>query len=154
MGKVTKFSGQPLYVQLLNLADRSKIRKISSESGYDKYVKKLDGYTHFVALLFAVLMRYDSLRELIIGMEAEAYKMHHLGVNYQIRRSTISDANNRRSSDFFKDIYFCLYEKYEYLLSYSLEGKFWENLLYIMDSTTITLFSNILKGNVESPVLR
>ena len=39
-------------------------------------------------------------------MEAEAYKMHHLGVNYQIRRSTISDANNRRSSDFFKDIYF------------------------------------------------
>jgi hypothetical protein len=40
------------------------------------------------------------------GMETEAYKMHHLGVNYQIRRSTISDANNRRSSDFFKDIYF------------------------------------------------
>ena len=71
MGKVTKFSGQPLYVQLLNLADRSKIRKISKDSGSDRYVKKLDGYTHFVALLFAVLMRYDSLRELIIGMEAE-----------------------------------------------------------------------------------
>ena len=140
MGKVTKFSGQPLYVQPLNLTDRSKIRKISSESGYDKYVKKLDGCTHFVALLFAVLMRYDSLRELIIGMEAEAYKMHHLGVNYQIRRSTISDANNRRSSDFFKDIYFYLYEKYKYLLSDSLKGKFWENLLYIMDSTTIHCF--------------
>lgn len=61
MGKVTKFSGQPLYVQLLNLANREKIRKISVKSGYDKYVKKLDGYTHFVALLFAVLMRYDSL---------------------------------------------------------------------------------------------
>ena len=56
--------------------------------------------THFVALLFAVLMRYDSLRELIIGMEAEAYKLHHLGVIYQIRRSTISDANNRRNNDF------------------------------------------------------
>ena len=123
----------------------------SSWQGYDKYVKKLDGYTHFVALLFAVLMRYDSLRELIIGMEAEAYKMHHLVVNYQIRRSTISDANNRRSSDFFKDIYFYLYEKYKYLLSDSLKGKFWENLLYIMDSTTITLFSNILKGAGRNP---
>jgi hypothetical protein len=67
MGKVTKFSGHSLYVQLLNLADRSKIRKISSESGYDKYVKKLDGYTHFVALLFAVLIRYDSFRELWNG---------------------------------------------------------------------------------------
>ena len=64
-----------------------------------------------LTLLFAVLMRYDSLRELIIGMEAEAYKLHHLGVNYQIRHSTISDANNRRNSDFFKDIYFYLYDK-------------------------------------------
>ena len=106
MGKVTKFSGQPLYVQLLNLADRSKIRKISKNNGSDRYVKRLDGYTNFVALLFAVLMRYDSLKELIIGMEAEAYKLHHLCVNYQIRHSTISDANNRRNSDFFKDIYF------------------------------------------------
>lgn len=70
-------------------------------------------------------------------MEAEAYKLHHLGVNYQIRHSTISDANNRRNSDFFKDIYFYLYDKYKYLLSDSLKDKFWENLLYIMDSTTI-----------------
>ena len=151
MGKVTKFSGQPLYIQLLNLADRSKIRKISKNNGSDRYVKRLDGYTHFVALLFALLMRYDSLRELIIGMEAEAYKLHHLGVNYQIRRSTISDANNRRNSDFFKDIYFYLDDKYKYLLSDSLKGKFWENLLYIMDSTTITLFSTILKGAGRNP---
>ena len=42
MGKVTKFSGQPLYIQLLNLADRSKIRKISKNNGSDRYVKRLD----------------------------------------------------------------------------------------------------------------
>ena len=102
MGKITKFSGQPLYVQLLNLTERSKIRKISHDGGHDKYVKRLNGYTHFVALLFAVLMRYDSLRELIIGMQAEAHKLRHLGVDYVIHRSTLSDANNRRSSDFFK----------------------------------------------------
>ena len=46
------------------------------------------------------------LENSLLVMEAEAYKLHHLGVIYQIRRSTISDANNRRNSDFFKDIYF------------------------------------------------
>ena len=151
MGKITKFSGQPLYVQLLNLTERSKIRKISHDGGHDKYVKHLNGYTHFVALLFAVLMRYDSLRELIIGMQAEAHKLRHLGVDYVIRRSTLSDANNRRSSDFFKQIYFMLYDKYRSFLSDSMRGKFWEELLYIMDSTTITLFSQILKGAGRNP---
>lgn len=151
MGKITKFSGQPLYVQLLNLTERSKIRKISHDGGHDKYVKRLNGYTHFVALLFAVLMRYDSLRELIIGMQAEAHKLRHLGVDYVIHRSTLSDANNRRSSDFFKQIYFMLYDKYRSFLSDSMRGKFWEELLYIMDSTTITLFSQILKGAGRNP---
>ena len=151
MGKITKFSGQPLYVQLLNLTERSKIRKISNDGGHDKYVKRLNGYTHFVALLFAVLMRYDSLRELIIGMQAEAHKLRHLGVDYVIHRSTLSDANNRRSSDFFKQIYFMLYDKYRSFLSDSMRGKFWEELLYIMDSTTITLFSQILKGAGRNP---
>lgn len=68
MSKDTHFIGQPVYIQLLNLVDRNKIRKISCRGGHDRYVKKLDGYTHFVAFLFAVLMRYDTLRETIIGM--------------------------------------------------------------------------------------
>ena len=88
MGKDTNFIGQPVYVQLLNLVDREKIKKISSRGGYDRYVKKLDGYTHFVAFLFAVLMRFDTLRETVIGMMAEANKLQHLGVDYLVKRST------------------------------------------------------------------
>ena len=75
MGKDTLFIGQPVYVQLLNLIDREKIKKISSRGGHDRYVKKLDGYTHLVAFLFAVLMHYDTLREFVIGMMAEANKL-------------------------------------------------------------------------------
>ena len=90
MGKDTNFIGQPVYVQLLNLVDREKIKKISSRGGYDRYVKKLDGYTHFVAFLFAVLMRFDTLRETVIGMMAEANKLQHLGVDYLVKRSTLS----------------------------------------------------------------
>ena len=74
MGKDTHFIGQPVYVQLLNLVGRKRIKKISLRGNYDRYVKKLDGYTHFVAFLFAVLMRFDTLRETVIGMMAEANK--------------------------------------------------------------------------------
>ena len=150
MGKITTFSGQPQYLQILNLANRSKIQEISKRNGYDKYVKKLDGYTHFVAMLFAVLMRYDSLRETVIGLMAEASKLQHLGVNYLVRRSTLSEANNRRSSNFFGEIYQSLYKQYKDVLADSRNEK-WLERLYIMDSTTITLFSNILKGAGRNP---
>lgn len=150
MRKVTTFSGQPQYLQLLNLTSRSKICKISQSEGYDRYVKKLNGYTHFVSLLFAVLMRYDSLRELVIGMMAEASKLQHLGIDYLIRRSTLADANNRRPSTFFAKIYYQLYNQYKSLLADS-RCESWIKRLYIMDSTTITLFSNILKGAGRNP---
>lgn len=35
MSKDTNFIGQPVYVQLLNLVNRERIKKISSRGGYD-----------------------------------------------------------------------------------------------------------------------
>lgn len=151
MGKNTHFIGQPLYSQLLNLTDKEKIKSLSRKGGYDRYVKKLDGYSHFVIMLYAVLIRYDSLREIVVGMLSEANKLHHLGINYMVKRSTLSEANNRRESEFFSRIYFMLFEQYKGVLADSRSDKAWEKLLHIMDSTTITLFSNVLKGAGRNP---
>ena len=38
MNKGTHFNGQPMYGQLLNLLDRSKILRFSRESGGERYV--------------------------------------------------------------------------------------------------------------------
>ena len=151
MSKNTHFTGQPLYSQLLNLVDCDFIKQLSKKAGYDRYVKKLDGYSHFVTLLYAVLMRHDSLREIVLGILSEAHKLEHLGVNHMIKRSTLSEANNRRSSEFFGQIYFNLLNKYKGVLADSQPKKDWEKLLHIMDSTTISLFSNVLKGVGRHP---
>ena len=50
----------------------------------------------FVIMLFGVLKHFDSLREVEIGMKAEVNKLHHLGIDYVVRRSTLADANKRR----------------------------------------------------------
>ena len=151
MGKNTYFTGQPLYAQLLKLIDSQEIARISRKGVHDRYVKKLDGYSHFVIMLYAVLMRYDSLREIVVGMLSEANKINHLGIDYMVKRSTLSEANNRRSNEFFEQIYFRLYRKYKNDLADSRTDKAWEHLLHIMDSTTITLFSNVLKGAGRNP---
>ena len=161
MGKVTNFSGQPVYNQLLNLLDKQKICEISQKTlKSESYVKKLDGYTHLVVMLYGVLKHFDSLRELEIGMQAEAHKLHHLGIDYMVRRSTLAEANKRRPQEFFANVYSHLLSKYGQFLSDSrpkrkgkdeIKAKDWERLLYMMDSTTISLFDNILKGVGRHP---
>lgn len=151
MGKNTHFTGQPIFNQLLNLTDKQGIRTLSSTGGFDRYVKKLDGYAHLVILLYGVLMRHDSLREIVVGMLSEASKLQHLGVDYMVKRSTLSEANNRRDSAFFGKVYFSLYHKYKNVLADSRSDKAWNKLLHIMDSTTISLFSNVLKGVGRNP---
>jgi hypothetical protein len=43
MGKSTNFSGQPIFTQLLNFLDKTKISKSSKALGADKYVKRFSG---------------------------------------------------------------------------------------------------------------
>lgn len=114
-----------------------------------------------VVMLFGVLKHFDSLRGLEIGMKTEAHKLKHLGIDYLVRRSTLAEANIRRPQKYFAHVYAYLLEKYAKFLvdsrppkSYkgqTYEPKEWKKLLYMMDSTTITLFDNILKGVGRHP---
>lgn len=47
-------------------------------------------------------MRFDSLREIEIAMIVEVRKLHHIGIEIVSRRSTLSDANIRRSEKILK----------------------------------------------------
>jgi hypothetical protein len=88
-------------------------------------------------------------------MLAEARKLSHLRLAVMPRRSTLSDANKRRPEVIFEEIYRSLYATYRSrLCSDSRHGKtpVWMKRLQIIDSTTITLFSNLIfKGVGRHP---
>ena len=105
MGKGTNFIGQPLLTQLLKFFDKDKILRMSRKCGGERYVKSFDGWHHLVVMLYAVLMRFDSLREITASTLAEARKLNHLGITTMPRRSTLSDANARRPEAFFEAVY-------------------------------------------------
>lgn len=155
MGKSRHFFGQPIYGQLIKSLDREKIVEISRKHGGERYVKSFDGFTHLATMLYAVIMRFDSLREIEASMLAEVRKLHHVGIKTVPKRSTLSDANARRSEKFFEEVYRDLYEANKGKLTSDsrrngTEG--WIKRLRIIDSTTITLFSNaIFKGVGRHP---
>lgn len=158
MGKSTHFSGQPLYNQIISLIDKDKVLRISKELGGERYVKRFDIWTHLVVMLYAVIMHFDSLREITTSLQAEARKLRHLGLNMMTSRSTLSDANKRRPEAVFEAIYRDLYDKYHTRLSSDSQHQKrknepkWLSRLKIVDSTTISLFSNLIfKGVGRHP---
>lgn len=128
---------------------------MSRRYGGERYVKSFDGYAHLLTMLFAVIMRFDSLREIEAAMTAEVRKLRHIGLTRVPRRSTLSDANARRSEKFFEEVYRDLYAaNKDKLSSDSRRGgtEGWIKRLRIIDSTTITLFSNVIfKGVGRHP---
>lgn len=155
MRKNSHFSGQPLYGQVIKILDKSKILQFSRENGGERYTKRFNCWIHLEVMLYAIIMRFDSLREITTSLLAETRKLAHLGISFRIGRSTLADANKRRSETIFESIYRDLYATYRHVLSSDSRGgktPQWMKRLQIIDSTTITLFSNLLfKGVGRHP---
>ena len=155
MHKGTHFIGQPVYGQLINLLDKAEVLKFSCEHGGERYIKHFDSWQHLVVMLYAVIKRFDSLREITDSMFPEARKLAHLGIQVMPRRSTLSDTNARRPKKVFESIYRSLYARYKDELSSDSRKRqvpSWLHRLQIIDSTTITLFSNLIfKGVGRHP---
>jgi hypothetical protein len=145
MGKSTFFTGQPVFTQLLKLIPRSTIDQLSRRHASNLYCKRFMSYDHVVAMLYAGYFKCTSLREVITGLQANSARLRHLGLAAVPRRSTLSDANRRRSAEFFSDLYHTLYRQYFALPdSCFKQGK--ADQLFILDSTTISLFTSVMRG--------
>lgn len=145
MNKSTFFTGQPIFSQIIGLLSISRINKIAHQHRTDRYCKKFSTHGHLIVMLYTIFNRCTSIREVVTGLLACHSKLHHLGMNYSIRKSTLSDANRRRTSDVFEAIYMDLYNRYSKSLPDSRSRK-WFSRLFIVDSTTISLFQEILRN--------
>ena len=155
MSKSTHFIGQPLYSQVVKLLDKSKILQISQDLGGERYTKRFNVWVHLIVMLYAVIKRFDSLREITTSLLADTRKLAHIGIRFKISRSSLADANKRRPETIFEAIYRDLYTKYKHELisdSRHRNRPKWMDRLQIIDSTTITLFSNLIfKGVGRHP---
>lgn len=151
MSKNANYIGQPIFSQLLKFLPKDKISSISSELKSDHYIKRFKTYDHLIAMLYSSFHNCRSIREVVTGMMACHGKLQHIGLSDYPRRSTLSDANKRRDSSVFEAIYFALFRRYESVLSDSRVKGMMDNRLFIMDSTTISLFHEVLKNAGKNP---
>lgn len=144
MSKSNYFFGQSVFGQLISLIDLSKVNSIARKHSADHYVKKFDSSDHLISMLFSTFAHCTSLREVAASMLGLKGKMNHFQLKHIPYKSTLSDANRRRSHLLFRDVYYCLLKEYHPIISDSRQSYAWENKLEIIDSSTISLFKDIL----------
>jgi hypothetical protein len=144
MSKSSYFFGQSVFGQLISLIDLRNINLISNKHKSDYYVKKFDTSDHLISMLFSTFAHCTSLREVAASMLGLKGKINHFQLKHIPYKSTLSDANKRRSHLVFQDVYYSLLKQYHPIISDSQQSYAWENRLEIIDSSTISLFKDIL----------
>ena len=144
--------GQPIFTQVLALVSKIAFRGLVKEHKSDRYYKKFNTWTHFVSLMFGIFSRCDSVTEIVEGMIGCVGKLGHFGLLEVPPKSTITDGNRERDSAFFESLYFSLVKRYSTFLSSSRTIGLNIKELFIVDSTTIQLFSSLIfKGVGRNP---
>ena len=149
-----------VFAQLLEFLDYDKFRHLVDKYDGNKYVKHLTCWNQLLALMFGQLSNRESLRDVIVAIEAHRSKCFHLGLGRKpIAKTTLATANQNRD--------YRIFEKFAFYMMAQAREKRAENIfklggkVYAFDSTTIPLCLSVFwwarfrkkKGGVKAHVL-
>ena len=144
MGKSNYFSSKSVFGQLISLIDDSIIKKEVKKYESDRYTKRFTTKDHLISMLFCSFSKCTSLREISGAMLGLSGKTSSFQLNHIPKRSTLSDANKRRDVLVFENIYHQLLKQYGGFLSDSRIKEIINKQVKIFDSSTISLFKDIM----------
>jgi len=103
----------------------------------NRYVKHFTCWNQMLCMVFGQLTNRESLRDLIVAIEAHCQKSYHLGFGKNVTRSNLAKANETRSSKIFEEFAYHMIDIARRKLAnddFEIKGK-----VYAFDSTTIDL---------------
>ena len=150
----------PNYAQLIEFLNNDKFRRLVDKYDGNRYVKHLTCWNQLLALMFGQLCNRESLRDVIVALEAHRSKCFHLGLGRKpIAKTTLATANQNRDYRIFEEFAFYMMTQAKEKRAtdiFKLGGK-----VYAFDSTTIPLCLSVFwwakfrkkKGGVKAHVL-
>lgn len=129
--------GKYVFAQITEFLPQRVFDKYVSKYSGNKYVRHFSCWNQLLTMIFGQLANRDSLRDLVLTLEAHNKKMFHLGLGKSITRSNLSKANEKRNSKIFEEFAYYLIDvarKKQVNNDFEIQGK-----IFAFDSTTIDL---------------
>ena len=131
--------GQTVLTEIMSYLPRHSFRKCVNKYQGNYKVRSFSCWEQFLVMAFAQLTYRESLRDIETCLRAMQNKLHHIGIQSNISRSTLADANEKRDYRIYADFALILINEAKEL--YKDEKLFGElnATIYALDSTTIDL---------------
>lgn len=129
--------GKYVFSQIVEfLPQRVFDRYVKQYSG-NKYIRHFTCWNQLLCMVFGQLTNRDSLRDLIVAINAHGGKSYHLGFGKSVTRSNLAKANENRDYRIFEEFAYHLVaiaRKQRQNHDFKIKGQ-----VYAFDSTTIDL---------------
>ena len=117
---------------------KDEFRYLVDKYGGNRYVKNFTFWNQLLALMFSLLSNRESLRDLVVALEAHRSKCYHLGMGRKpIAKTTFATADQNRDYRIFEEFAFFMMEharQKRVTDIFKLDGN-----VYAFDSSTIPL---------------
>ena len=133
------YTGKTLFAQLMDYLPWTTFTRIVDRYDGNHRVHTLPCAEHFRVLAFAQLTYRESLRDIEVCLSAQSAKLYHMGIRSPVKRSTLSDANERRGWRIYAEFAQRLIMQARKLYAGEDLGLDLSNTVYALDSTTINL---------------
>jgi hypothetical protein len=135
--------GKYIFAQLTDFFPRRVFDRIVEKYDGNKYVRSFSCWNQMLCMVFGQLTARDSMRDLMLSLEAHQPKYYHLGFGSTVTRRNLGKANERRNCKIFEEFAYVLIEEARrscYRDDFEIEV---DGNVYALDSTTIDLCLNI-----------
>jgi len=129
--------GKYVFAQLTEFLPQRVFDSLVTKYSGNKYVRFFTCWSQLLCMIFGQLTNRESLRDLIVAIEAHAGKTYHLGFGKSVTRSNLAKANEKRDSKLFEEFAYHLIDaarKKRANDNFEIKGK-----VYAFDSSTIDL---------------
>ena len=131
--------GKYIFAQLTDFLPRRVFDRIVDKYDGNKRVRSFTCWNQMLCMVFGQLTARDSMRDLMLSLEAHHSKYYHLGFGPTVSRRNLGTANENRSCKIFEEFAYVLITEarrscYRNDFEIEIDGN-----VYALDSTTIDL---------------
>ncbi len=131
--------GRTIFAQLNDALPKHEFDRCVARYYGNRRVRSMSCYDQYLIMMFAQLTCRESLRDIAVGLQAQATNLYHSGIRSAGARSTLADANEKRDWRIFADFAQVLIQQASALYAGEDFGIELEQTAYALDSTTIDL---------------
>ena len=128
-----------VFSQILDFIPRHQFRACVNRYKGNHRIKSFSCFDQYLTMAYAQLTYRESLRDIEICLRALYDKLYHCGFRGKISRSTLADANEKRSWQIYHDFAQVLIAQARQLYADEDFGITLENTVYALDATVIDL---------------